>query len=180
MKKTNLVIASVLASIVGFGSAAAIAQGSGDGERSWKHHSGKHHGGKHGKRGGRHGGMHMMKRMAKKLELTDAQIEQMKATREAQKVDNQALREEMKTLRTAMRNVDASDKDAVEALAKTKGELAEKMFIARSAARAAFEAILTDEQKSKMAKMKAERKARKEERMQKRMERKAAKEASES
>jgi len=171
MKKTNLVLATVLASVVGFGSAAAIAQGSGDGERSWKHHSGKHHGGKHG-------GMYMMKRMAKKLDLSDDQITQMKATREAQKVDNQALREEMKALRTVMQNVDASDTDAVAALAKTKGELAEKMFIARSAARAAFEAILTDEQKAKMAEMKAERKARREARKQKRMERKAAREAS--
>ena len=44
----------------------------------------------------------------------------------------------------------------------------------------AFEAILTDVQKAKLAEMKAERKARKEERKQKRMERKAAKEASAS
>ncbi len=177
MKKTNLVLASVLASVVGFGSTAAMAQGDGEGH-GWKNHSGKHHGGKHGKRGGRHGGgKHMMKRMAGKLELTDAQKEQMKATREAQKVDNQALRDQMKQLRTEMQNLDSSDATAVAALAARKGELTSQMFIARNQARLAFEAILTDEQKAKLAEMKAERKAKKEARMKKRMERKAAKNA---
>jgi len=189
MKKINLVLATVLASVVGFGSSAAMAESHSSGERSWKHSSGehkggKHHGkrgGKHGKRGGRHGGgKHMMKRMAEKLGLTDDQITQMQATREAQKVDGLALREEMKQLRQDMQSLDASDAAAVQALAAKKGQLTEKMFIARNAAKLAFEAILTDEQKAKMDEMKAERKAKREARKQKRMERKAAKEANAS
>jgi len=146
MKKTNLVLATVLASVVGFGSGAAIAESHSDGERSWKHHSGKHHGGKHGKRGGRHGGgKHMMKRMAKKLGLTEEQKAQMKMMRETQKADNQVLRDEMKQLREDMQNLDRTDGTAVAAMAVRKGELSQKMFIAKNAARLAFEAILTDE-----------------------------------
>lgn len=181
MKKTNLVLAAVLASIVGIGSGAVIAQDSDDGERSWKNHSGEHKGGKHGKRGGRHGGgKHMMKRMAEKLGLSDDQVTQMKATREVQKVDGLALREEMMQLRQDMQNLDANDAAAVQALATRKGQLTEQMFIARNAAKLAFEAILTDEQKTKMAELKAERQAHRAERMQKRMERKAARDANAS
>ena len=174
MKKSNLVLATLLASVLGFGSTAAMAEG-GDGERSWKHHSGKHHG---GKRGGRHGGgMHMMKRMAKKLGLTDDQKAQMKTMRETQKADNQALRDQMKQLREDMQNLDPSDGTAVAAIAARKGELSRQMFIARSQARVAFESILTEDQKAKLAEMKAKRKARMQERMEKRKARKAAREA---
>jgi len=86
----------------------------------------------------------------------------------------------MKQLRQDMQSLDASDAAAVQALAAKKGQLTEKMFIARNAAKLAFEAILTDEQKAKMDEMKAERKAKREARKQKRMERKAAKEANAS
>jgi len=175
MKKTNLVLATVLTTIMGFGSGAAMADDSASGERSWKHHSGKSHGGKHGKRGGRHGGKHMMMRMAKKLNLTDEQKAQMKSLREAQKGSRQELRTEMKALRTKMQALDPNDSNAVDVLAAEKGALTVKMFKARNEARVAFENLLTDEQKVKLATMKAERKARMEERKQKRMERRAAK-----
>lgn len=190
MKKTNLVLATLLASVVGLGSTAAIADNHGDGERSWKHHSGEHksgkhgmRGGKHGKRGGRHGGgKHMMKRMAKKLGLSDDQQAQIKTFRESQRTANQALYQEMKDQREAMQKLDRSDAAAVTLMATAKGELAQKMFIARNDSRLAFETfldgILTAEQKTKMAEMKAKREARKLERQQKRMERKAAKDAS--
>ena len=176
MKKTHIVLATVLASVVGFGSAAVMAQGGGDGERQWKQHSGEHKGGKHGKRGGRHGGgKHSMNRMGGKLNLTDDQKAQMKTLREGQKAGKQALREQMQQLRQDMQNLDPNDATAVAALAARKGELSQQMFTAKSQSRLAFEAILTPEQKAKMAEMKAERKAKRSERMQKRMERKAAK-----
>ena len=176
MKKTNLVLATVLTTIIGFGSGAAMADDNASGERSWKNHSGESHGGKHGKRGGRHGGgKHMMKRMAKKLNLTDEQKAQMKSMREAQKGANQELRAEMKELRTKMHALDPNDSNAVDALAAEKGALSAKMFKAKNEARVAFENLLTDEQKAQLATMKAERKARMEERKKKRMERRAAK-----
>ena len=178
MKKTNVVLATILASVVGFGSAAAIAQGSGDGERQWKQYSGEHKGGKRGKRGGRHGGgKHMMKRMARHLDLTDDQKAQMKTMRDSQKADSQPLREQMKQLRQEVRNIDPNDTTAVAALAARKGELSQQMFTARNQSRLAFEAILTPEQKTKLAAMKAERQAKREARMQKRMERKTARDA---
>lgn len=175
MKKTNLVLATVLTTIIGFGSGAAMADDNADGERSWKHQSGKSHGGKHGKRGGKHGGKHMMMRMAKKLDLSDEQKAQMKSLREAQKGSMQELRAEMKALRTKMQELDPTDSNAVDVLAAEKGALAAKMFKARNEARVAFENLLTTEQKEKLVEMKAERKTRMEERKQKRMERRAAK-----
>ena len=175
MKKTNVVVATILATIVGFGSGSAMAKG-GDGERSWKHHSGKHHGGKHGKRGGRH----MMKRMMKKLDLTDDQKAQVKQMRETQKAENQVLRDQMKQLREDMKSLDRNDATAVAQIATRKGELSQQMFIAKNNARLAFEAILTEEQKAKLAEMKAKREARRAERMKKREERKAAKAADDS
>lgn len=171
MKKTNVMIASILASVVGLGSVTAMAQGD-DGERSWKNSEKQY-----GKRGGRHGGMHMMKRMAKKLELTDDQKAQLKTMRETRKADNQVLRDQMKQLRQDMQNLDPTDGAAVAALATRKGALAEQMFIARNNARVAFESILTDKQKAKLAEMKAKRQARRAERMKKRQERRAEREA---
>ena len=171
MKKTNLVLATVLTTIIGFGSGAAMADDNASGERSWKHHSGKSH---DGKRGGKRGGKHMMMKMAKKLDLTDEQKAQMKSLREAQRGNNQALRAEMKALKAEMYALDPNDSNAVDALAAKKGALAEKMFKARNDQRVAFENLLTEEQKAKLAEMKAKRQARMEKRKQKRMERKAA------
>lgn len=178
MKKTNLVLATVLASVVGFGSAASMAQSDGDGERSWKHQSGEHKGGKHGKRGGRHGGgKNMMKRMAKQLNLSDDQKAQMKTMRETQKADKQDLRAQMGQLRQDMQNLDPNDATAVATLAARKGQLSEQMFTAKTQSRLAFEAILTPEQTVQLAQLKAERQAKRAERMQKRQERKAARDA---
>ena len=123
MKKTNLVLATVLTTIIGFGSGAAMADDNADGERSWKHQSGKSHGGKHGKRGGKHGGKHMMMRMAKKLDLSDEQKAQMKSLREAQKGSMQELRAEMKALRTKMQELDPTDSNAVDVLLLKKVRL---------------------------------------------------------
>ena len=169
MKKTNLVLATILASVVGFGSVGAIAQSNGDGNQLWKQ-SGEHKGGKRGNRGGKH----MMKRMAKHLDLTEDQKAQMKTMRESQKAANQGLRDQMKQLRQEMQQVDPNDANAVAALASKKGALSQKMFTARNQSRLAFEAILTPAQKAKLAQLKAELQAKRGERMKKRQERKAA------
>ena len=168
MKKTNLVLATILTGIIGFGSVAATAgsgDGDGKGERSWKQHSGQYHGEKHGKRGGRHGGgKHMMGRMAKKLGLTDDQQAQIKAFRETQKTNNQALHEETKQMRQSMQSLDRSDAAAVALIAEKKGNLTQRMFIARTESRQAFttfiEGFLTAEQKTNMAEIKAKRQLR--------------------
>ena len=88
MKKTNLVLATILASVIGLGSTAVIAQSS-DTDNGWKNQSGQKHSGKRG--GKRGGGKHMMKRMAKQLSLTDDQKAQIKSFRETQKAGDQTL-----------------------------------------------------------------------------------------
>jgi Spy/CpxP family protein refolding chaperone len=88
MKKTNLVLATVLASVLGLGSTVASAQSS-DTENGWKNQSGQEHSHKRG--GKRGGGKHMMKRMARQLSLTDNQKTQIKSFRETQKASNQTL-----------------------------------------------------------------------------------------
>lgn len=87
MKKTNLVLATVLASVVSLGSVAAMAQSNGT-DNGWKNQSGQEYGKRGGKRGG---GKHMMKRMAKKLSLTDEQKTQIKSFRQTQRANKQTL-----------------------------------------------------------------------------------------
>ena len=161
MKKAVLV--TLLASTLGLGAAAVHAE-SGDSSKRGHGYS-KHEGGKHhGKRGGRHGGgKHMMKRMAKKLELTEAQQTELKTLREAQKEQYKALREEMKSLREKMKALDTTSADydsQVAAIADEKANFERKRFIQKSAARQSFMNVLTEEQRTKLKTMKEERKSR--------------------
>ena len=77
MKKALLV--TLLASTLGFGAAEVHADDNDSGKRGGHSYS-KHEGGKHASkhRGGRKGGEKMMKRMAKKLDLTEAQRAKLK------------------------------------------------------------------------------------------------------
>ena len=159
MKKAVLV--TLLASTLGLGAATVHADDNDSGKRGYsKHEGGKHHG-KRG--GGRHGGGHMMKRMVKKLGLTEAQQAELKTLREAQKETHQALREEMKALQVEMKALDSTSADynsQVVVLAYKKADLERKKFIQRSDARQKFEAVLTAEQRATMKTMKEERKSR--------------------
>ena len=158
----NAILVTLLASTLGFGATAAHADDNATEQRGYGHS--KHEGGKHaGKRGGgRHGGG-MMKRMVKKLDLTDAQQAQIKTLREAQKDQHKALREEQKALRTEMQALDTTSADyqsKVVALADKKANLDRKSFIQRSESKQQFEAVLTVEQRAKLKEMKESRKSR--------------------
>ena len=164
MKKAILV--TLLASTLGLGAAAVHADDNDSGKRGgqgYSKHEGGKHGGKHaGKRGGRHGGG-MMKRMAEKLSLTDAQQAQIKTFREAQKVQHQALRTEKQALRTEMKALDSTSADyqsQVAAIADKKANLERKEFIQRSESRQQFESVLTAEQRTTLKEMKESRKNR--------------------
>jgi len=114
----------------------------------------QHHGGKHGERhhGKRHGGQYMLKRLTKKLDLTEDQQAQLKTFRDDQKAKNDTLREQMKALRTEMHALDTQSADydsQVAALADKKADLGRQMFIQRAATRQHLESILTDEQRTK-------------------------------
>lgn len=160
MKKTILV--TLLASTLGLGAAAVHANDASD-MRDGKGYS-KHHDGKHaGKRGGRHGGGHMMKRMAKKLNLTEDQQAQIKSFREAQRTQHQTLREQMKELRTETQALDSTSADyqnQVAALADKKANLDRQAFIQRNEARQQFESVLTAEQRATLKEMQEKRKSR--------------------
>jgi len=120
---------------------------------------GKHHGKSHGKRSGKGG--HGMKRMIKKLDLTEAQQAELKTLREEQKAASAPLREEMKALRTEMKALDTSSADydgQVAAIADKKANLTRQTFILKSSARQKFQAVLTAEQLATMKEMKENRK----------------------
>lgn len=160
MKKAILV--TLLASSLGLG-AAAVQANDGDNSQRGPGYT-KQDGGKHqGKRGGKRGGGKMMGRMIQKLELTDAQQAQLKTLQEAQKTKREALREQMKSLRTEMKALDSTSADyqnQVAALADKKANIDRQRFIQRSEAKQQFQAILTEEQRAKLAELEENRKER--------------------
>lgn len=158
MNKTILV--TLLASTLGLGAAAVQANdtGSGNGQGYSKQEGGKHF----GKRGGKRGGM-KMERMAKKLNLTEAQQAQIKTFREAQKEQHQALRTEKQALRKEMKALDSASADyqsQVAVLADKKANLDRKSFIQRSQSQQQFESVLTAEQRATLKELKESRKNR--------------------
>lgn len=128
--------------------------------------------------GGHHHGPHhskhrMFQHMAEKLELTEGQKAQLKAdrdaNREAQKAQREKRREIHKQLREAIES--GADQATLDQLGAELGKLQVARMQAMHEQHRQFEAILTDEQKTKLEQMRAERKARWEERRTRRTER---------
>ena len=157
----NVILVTLLASTLGLGAAAVNAADNDSGKKGQGYS--KHEGGKHAsKKGGKRGG-HMMKRMAKKLSLTEDQQAQIKSFREANKVQHDALRTEKQALRTEMKALDTTSADyesQVVVLADKKANIDRKSFIQRSTARQQFESVLTAEQRTTLKEMKDNRKNR--------------------
>jgi len=140
------------------------------GDKVEKHHRGDHggrgkgefgHKGEFGARGGHRGGMFGS---MKGIQLTDAQKEQLKALRQANRPDK-ATFEEMHKLMIAVH--DGSSTPEQQARLK---ELSQQMMAKRQAQREQFLAVLTPDQKAQMEANKAEQKQRREEFKQKREE----------
>jgi len=109
---------------------------------------GRHH---FGKRGG-HG------MMFRGLDLTDEQKAQMKAIREANKAQTAPLFEAMKANRQKMQEATANgafDEATVTMLANEQAGLMAKMTVERERVKSQTFALLTADQKAKMAEMKA-------------------------
>ncbi len=115
----------------------------------WKHHGGWDEG---------HGG----KRLAHLLDLTDAQKETLKTQRDAQEDARDALKDKIGDAREALATaVDAGANDAeLATLTETLGKLHAEQLLAGAKAHKAFIAVLTDEQKQKLADLKTKREAR--------------------
>ncbi len=109
-------------------------------------------------RHGREGQGDRMARMAEQLQLSDAQVDQLKQMRQADMERNRANRQKAQTL--AKQWVELSDKGdtkGAENLQKQLSTMREEAQIRRLAERGSFEAILTDEQKQKLEQLRAER-----------------------
>lgn len=127
--------------------------------------------GDHGPRGHHKGGFHkehMFERLADELDLTEGQMAQLEANREAgketRKADREAMREVHKQLREALES--GADQAALDSLGAKLGQLEVNKFQRMHEQRVQFESILTPEQKTKLEELKAKREARHEKRMQ--------------
>ena len=120
---------------------------------------------------GHHGGHHkerMFEHLAEKLDLTEGQKAQLKANREAGKEARKAQREEWHALRKQLREAieSGADQATLDSLGAELGKLEVQKMQRMHEKQVQFESILTDEQKAKLAEMKAERMERHEKRMQ--------------
>lgn len=122
---------------------------------------GGYHASKDGHHGGKHAGHHG--RMARVLDLSDAQKETLKSQREANKAARGALHSQLKEARTALNAAtEAGANDAeLNALAETLGRLQAQQALAGAKNHQAFLAVLTDEQKQTLSEMKSKRMERK-------------------
>ncbi len=146
MKK--IIIAILAFAVLATGVLFAIAQtANGDKNGGW------------GRRGGHHrGGM-----MLRGLDLTEDQKAQMKQIREASKAKTQPLREALKANRQKLHELAAAgsfDEAAVTALANEQAGLSAQLIVERARVHSQTAALLTAEQKAKVAEMKDKMKER--------------------
>ena len=110
-----------------------------------------------GKRGGHHRGGGMAFRG---VDLTDDQKAKLKELRQSNREGLKSVREGLKANRKKMQELTANgafDEAAVTALANEQAGLSAKMIVERQRIKSQMFSILTDEQKTKLAEMKAKR-----------------------
>lgn len=153
MKKA--IIAVLAFAVLATGVLFAFGQRPADGEKGW----------------GRHGGGHRrgFGIVLRGLNLTEDQKTKVKAIHEASKASVQPTFEAMKANREKMEALTANgafDEAQVTALANEQAAISAKLIVEKERVKSQIFAILTDEQKTKLAEMKAKRaermKARKE------------------
>lgn len=123
------------------------------------------HGGRWGGRGGHHRGGGGM--MLRGLDLTEEQKAKVKDLHEASRANLQSVRESLKANREKMEALTANgafDEAQVTALANKQAALSAKMIVEHQRVKSQTFAILTDEQKTKLAEIKAKRAERRNER----------------
>lgn len=132
-----------------------------------------HFGGRH-KRGGRMNG-----RMFRQLDLTDAQKTQMQSIRKNSRENMKPVMEQMRESRGTIKSLTANgnfDESQVQAIATQMGALHAQMIVEKERTKAAMFAVLSADQKAKLAELKANFEQKRAERKASRAERKAAKE----
>lgn len=114
---------------------------------------------------------HRVKKLARKLDLSDEQQEEMKALNEAHRSNTKELRKAMRGNRKALAEqgkADSFNSTEVERLAEQKGDLVRQLTVAKMEHRHAVAQLLNDEQRAKLKEMKQQRKERKKDRKSKR------------
>lgn len=140
-------------------------------EKTWKRGGGK---GRHGKRGGARHGKGMM---FAKLNLTDAQKEQMKQIRSKYSESFKGLRGDRKQARGERKAFDGTFNEAeVRAAAQARAAKRVDIEVARARMMSEMFAVLTPEQKTQLEQLRVERQQKHAERRAARQARKAASE----
>ena len=150
MKKFT--IGLLVMALVSLGTIFAFGQqnGGNDGKRMRGHH-------------GKRGGFGMMRG----LDLTDAQKEQMKAIRQANRESTKSLRESMKANRQQLQQVTANgqfNEAQVQALAAQQSGIMAQLIVEKERVKSQIYNILTTDQKTKIAEMKTQMKERRQNR----------------
>jgi len=148
MKKINKWISVV--AVVALSGTMAIAAADTDGGKAWGH-------GHRGHRGA------MMGRLAQKLNLTDAQKDQLKAMHRSFREENKAFFESARQTRQELKAArQAGDTAKVESLKPVMQSQREQMKQLHQAQKEKFLSILTPEQRTQLEALKAERQSRRE------------------
>lgn len=100
-----------------------------------------------------------IERMAEHLDLDDVQRESVENIVNAAKPEIKALREQLRANHEALRDLDANDPE-VQNIAISNGELATEGTLLFTRIRGEINAVLTDEQRAKLAEVKEHRKER--------------------
>lgn len=151
MKKRNIVLSTILAGTVLSVAAAGIASAEpGAGCGGPGHHASYHHGGKG------HGFGHMFKR----LNLTDAQRDQMFQIRYAQEPAMRAKMKELRKGRQALRDAAKAenyDPQQVQTLAQAQAKTLAEMMVMRTETQHKIYAVLTPAQRQQFDQMRKHR-----------------------
>lgn len=115
---------------------------------------------KHGKKFGKKGfrGNRMMKRAFRQLNLTDAQKEQIKKIKQSSRESTKSLREQIRTNRKNLRQATENgsfNESQIKSIAQKQGDLHAQMIVERQKAKAQVFGVLTPDQKTKLAEIKA-------------------------
>lgn len=156
MKRRNLILTTILAGSLAAGSYATVSlAGSDCNHRDGGHAERMSYG---------HGHHDPVKRLMRKIELTESQQAEIKAIVESSRESNQLVREQMRDSRKAMHELATSDSyniEQVRALADQQARLKADLTVARIDSMHRVQQVLTPEQKTKLAELRAQRKDRK-------------------
>ena len=121
-----------------------------------------------GPHGGDHDPARMLSQMSERLELTDGQRDQAEAMMQAGKAESAADRQRLHELRGQLMAMQPSfDADTAQTIADEIGEITSRMVYRYASTYAEFYALLTDEQRTRLAQLQEERGERRQDRWRK-------------